>query len=435
MKMIKKIFIILLLLIPLTYAQINLEKDSFNQKETIISEIHFNNLQQDILPSDINIRSFPNNELQPTYLNLKKINKDTYYLYFQLDNPGKYIINIENIKYLENNILKQTTMNKNIEITQQIQNISISPGVFVYKQGVPAFKLKIKNNLDTANTIVLSSNSSALQFPYAVTIPGKNEKTITVKLDLNTEESKIILNLNSYKIPIFLTSKEDEKENEKIVFFLQTQGEELQIEKLSKQIKEKTTYQATIEIQNKFNISKTFNVSLTNNLKEIIQFFPASITIEPEKKSSIDLVINEDKSPKEFAYQGDLELKTEDYLTQLPISFAIEKQVKEEPIESFCGDGICDEDENNIICIEDCQPQEPIESFCGDNVCDTDENEIICSEDCSEQKQPIPTEEKSNSRIFISLIIIIILILIIFFVIRKPIQKQGFEDIIKKRTR
>jgi len=75
---------------------------------------------------------------------------------------------------------------------------------------------------------------------------------------------------------------------------------------------------------------------------------------------------------------------------------------------SYCGDGVCDDNESYLTCPEDCEltscgngicepelgenpdncwedcaPPTPPESYCGDGVCDEDENWAYCQEDCS----------------------------------------------------
>ena len=45
----------------------------------------------------------------------------------------------------------------------------------------------------------------------------------------------------------------------------------------------------------------------------------------------------------------------------------------------YCGDGICDPDEDYITCPEDCDPIH----YCGNGICDPDETWETCPEDCS----------------------------------------------------
>lgn len=51
-------------------------------------------------------------------------------------------------------------------------------------------------------------------------------------------------------------------------------------------------------------------------------------------------------------------------------------------VASFCGDGVCDSNENEITCLADC----PKALFCGDGTCSSDESSLTCSEDCKPEK-------------------------------------------------
>ncbi|MCX6745905.1 MAG: hypothetical protein NTX00_02690 [Candidatus Parcubacteria bacterium] len=67
----------------------------------------------------------------------------------------------------------------------------------------------------------------------------------------------------------------------------------------------------------------------------------------------------------------------------------------EQPKE-FCGDGICQANEDYNTCPLDCPappPPPPVEQpkeFCGDGICQANENYIICSLDCQPPPPPIP---------------------------------------------
>ncbi len=50
-------------------------------------------------------------------------------------------------------------------------------------------------------------------------------------------------------------------------------------------------------------------------------------------------------------------------------------------IESYCDDGTCDVNEDEVTCPEDCK----VPSYCGDGTCDVGENEESCLDDCKEK--------------------------------------------------
>jgi len=54
---------------------------------------------------------------------------------------------------------------------------------------------------------------------------------------------------------------------------------------------------------------------------------------------------------------------------------------------SYCGDDVCDDDEDYITCPVDCESPIP-DSYCGDDVCDDDENYDDCPCDCPNPDPP-----------------------------------------------
>lgn len=391
-----KKLIILLLLIPLVSAQIQLSKVSYDISETIQTEIFFDNLVEDIKLENIQVTDLQGNK-QSIQINLLKITDNHYYLFFEMNNQGSYILRIQNIKYKEHGILKQTSLMKNFEVSQQEKNISVFPAVFKYQIGVPTFSLKIRNNKAQAKTVKLQSNYTSLEFPQTVTIPGRTEQTTNIKLNPHQETNKkITINMENYTIPIFIVSQEQIKN---IEFYLNNQ----KISQLKKEIKEKTTSQGTLEIKNNFDEPKEFSLKLTGNLNQILRISSEQLTIN--QKEDLELYINEEQSPSEISYKGNLQVSTTDYIKRLPIELTIIKEQE--------------------------QPSETIESFCGDDFCDFEETSETCPEDCEEEIIEEPTEEpeeettekqQTKAGLVITIILIALLLIIILYVIRKPIK-------------
>lgn len=207
-----KLIILLLFLIPLVSAQIQLSKTTYDISETIQTEIFFDNLAEDITLNNIEITDLQNNK-QSMQLNLVKIKNNHYFLFFEGSNQGQYVLKIKDLKYTEYGILKQISLTKNFEITNIRKDISVFPAVFKYEKGVPSFSLRIKNNNQKAITVKLNSNSTALDFTSAITIPGRTEQATNIRLELNQQE-KIFLNVENYTIPIFILSEQQIAEPE-----------------------------------------------------------------------------------------------------------------------------------------------------------------------------------------------------------------------------
>ena len=86
----------------------------------------------------------------------------------------------------------------------------------------------------------------------------------------------------------------------------------------------------------------------------------------------------------------------------------------------FCGDRVCDSDEDCADCSKDCgKCDEPIYlGECGDGTCDADESSYTCPEDC---------EAKTPTSYWVIVIVIILLIIgIIIFLLRHKLKKIDF---------
>lgn len=87
---------------------------------------------------------------------------------------------------------------------------------------------------------------------------------------------------------------------------------------------------------------------------------------------------------------------------------------------SFCGDGICDINEDSYTCTQDCgEPQVIIEHYCGDGVCDLDESSVTCPGDC-----PAKARKDFTWLFFVLLALVIALILIIGFLLIRRFGKK-----------
>jgi len=89
--------------------------------------------------------------------------------------------------------------------------------------------------------------------------------------------------------------------------------------------------------------------------------------------------------------------------------------------ESFCGDGICNLDEDYESCPADCE-KISIDPYCGDGICNGGESSFTCEEDC----EPEPNYLWLWILLGV-LLILIILIIVIVIILKKRKNKQGFS--------
>lgn len=89
--------------------------------------------------------------------------------------------------------------------------------------------------------------------------------------------------------------------------------------------------------------------------------------------------------------------------------------------EAYCGDGVCDLNENETVCPEDCGD---IEEKCGDGFCDPGEIET-CPEDC-------PKTSNGNIMVVILIVILIIIIAVSIWFYFTKIRTTSWEEEIEE---
>lgn len=421
----KNLFLILLaltalLVLPAVSAEIHFYKDNFEKLETIQAEIVFDALAKDIALENIKITDMQGNR-QNVQINLLKITHSHYFLFFSLGNEGNYLLKAENLVYREDNILKQTSLGKNFQVVASQKNITVFPAVFRYEKGVPNFPVKITNNNQQAKTVKLYSNSTALQYPFSVTIPGRTEKEVMLRLDTEKEKSqKIYVYIDTYQIPIFIISAQ---EPGKLIFYLKSNEAETRISSLQRSIDANTPYIAELLLENTFNATMDFAVALSGELEKIARIETPVITSSFEKKTPLLLYINEQTTPQKDTYQGSIDFSSEAYKISLPVMFIIThssqpeqppepqpEQYEEPKPEELTPEPTQYEDEESN---EELQDYEPFN---------------YSKEQEQEQKQT----QKPKSGLLIAVIVLLFLLIAIFFVLRKPIKKQSFSEYIEK---
>lgn len=93
---------------------------------------------------------------------------------------------------------------------------------------------------------------------------------------------------------------------------------------------------------------------------------------------------------------------------------------------SYCGDKICNSNEDCTDCVGDCGGCIITLGYCGDGNCDDDESSFTCSADC-EAKKP-------NSKWWVFLIIIVLILAIVLFFLRHKIRNsQWFQKLFQKQ--
>ena len=172
-----KYYFLLILLIPFAIAQeINFFKPEYTPGETVQGEVINNlNIVGEITNGQIQILDNLGNK-QPILVNIIKVDDGYYLFYFDtsIAQSGPYTLNIKDILYLENNILKTTSFEKQFSINQKDYNLlSLQPGAVYFKSDENVFQAIRVSNLESyAVSLVLESTDLIIPSINPLQIPG-----------------------------------------------------------------------------------------------------------------------------------------------------------------------------------------------------------------------------------------------------------------------
>lgn len=150
----KKIFILILFLLPLISA-IDLDlKSEFNKGETLLATFSGNFLES---VSESNIVFYRGHVKIPIDFELMNVGND-YYVYALLKDKdvNNYSIALENTKYYKQGEITDEAISKNFTITETFADFSINPG---FVSTTKDFEITIQNLQDTEITININSET------------------------------------------------------------------------------------------------------------------------------------------------------------------------------------------------------------------------------------------------------------------------------------
>lgn len=295
------LFILLLIvLIPIISApEIVLSKESYSPRETLQAEITGNFLS---LKSE-NILIYQGNKVhsEPVIKDLTK-QDNRYYFYAILPNlESNFSLRIQNIQYIESGKLKTDDLIKNFTIILSNDSVlGIDQGFIVTNKDFSITIKALNKNQDIS--AVLEESGESKNF----SLIEETEKKIVFSIS-NLVSRKSFLNINNYKIPVFITKKISESESMENLEFVPSS--------LTGIISSEQDYVFKMIIENSGN--KTIsNIKLSNNFNAEIS--PNTIdSISPGNNSYIELKI---KKPKEKII-GDIIAEYSNKTTRAPVAF------------------------------------------------------------------------------------------------------------------
>ena len=301
-----KYLVLILLLIPLVYAQdLSLSKEIYYPQETFQAEVFMENLNnQDI--SVLNSLNFPSS----IGVNLNKISNAHYFISFNIPEttPGIYTLKI-----------KETQ--KQFEIKPKKTRVfSISPAFIKYtSQDKTIQKIIITNHNTQPETVEITSDS-VIPSINSITLPLKSSKSFFVKLDTTqTKNSLAILSIADYNIPIWFIADNEiisfldkeieitQETQEGLQFYIKSEGDIIDLNYLTKEIEESIPITGSLYIKNNLNESlNNLKISLTGNLQDIVKLETTEFDLATGEEKRLDIIINEDRILLEDSYSGDL---------------------------------------------------------------------------------------------------------------------------------
>ncbi|MEK6936460.1 MAG: hypothetical protein AABW58_00135 [Nanoarchaeota archaeon] len=321
------IFLILVLNISLVNAEISIFKEVYSPKEVFQAEFNFQNLAEEITPSNVKIL---NSELQPSNIGflLTKITDEKYFIHFDIpDIEGEYFLAI-NIKYLDKDILRQDTLDKKFTIRKDENDIiSISPSFLTFKTNDKNFfKVDIKNKgLNIVNVKVSEDLNLTSIFNNNLTIAKNSEDSFFFNIIESQvkDRDKLNINLNygskQFILPVYLLTN---KEKGKLSFY---KGEKEYINEHSLEIPFGNYAESSIFIEN--NLDKNLSglsLSLSQELAQVVKIgFDSIESLEQKDKIQLTLFINLNRNIKIGQYKGILKVSNKETESSLLITINI----------------------------------------------------------------------------------------------------------------
>ncbi len=333
--------IFLIFPIIVSAQEINFLQHSYKPGETLQAEIFVPNLVSEITPKDITIKDYSNKKIKLGFF-LKRISNNYYFIYFDLPlkiKDGNYTLEIKNIVYKKNNLLKETTLSKEFKINSSIQRnlFAIEPAILKFEPKTSYLKLIIKNKEAITLTLSIDSTTKLIQTSKTqLIIPANSQESINIYADIKKfkKGAKEYLNIAHYKIPIWILEGIPITTNKILSFSIIEDNKEIILDELNAELNQNQVAYENIFIKNLLNKQiHNLQISLTGNLNEIVDLNLTLIPkIKPNETITEYILINKEKSPKSDLYSGNLLIKNKEYNIEFPITLRLTKEIKKEEI-------------------------------------------------------------------------------------------------------
>ncbi len=323
------ILLILILNIYIADAEISIFKETYSPKETFQAELSFQNLVEEITPSDIKIL---NSELKSTDIGflLAKITDEKYFVYFDVPEveEGEYFL-IVNIKYIDNEVLRTDQLDKKFLVKKEENNLlSLNP-YLLFKQGEKNFfKIDLRNNGNNILNAKISEDSNSTNiFNNNLTIAKNSEDSFYFNIIEKQIEDRDKLNIKLnygdklFMLPVYLLTSEQKN---KLAFYIEKDQKEY-INSFNLEVPFGSYAESSIILENNLNKNLTnLSLFLPENLRQIIKIgFNTIEFLEAKNSLKVTLFININRDLQIGDYNGYLLVSNTETETSLPVNIKI----------------------------------------------------------------------------------------------------------------
>lgn len=316
-------FFLLLFLIILTIninAEINIIKEEYSPKETFQAELYFPGIIDEIQIIDVKILKL-NNDPTDIGIKLYKISNELYFVNYEIPNVenGIYKLVVNNIKKLENNILKKENYEKEFKITNNTNTLSLNPAFIVFNDN-NVFKINLKNNENIQNISIYDFKNLTNINPSNLILNKNSENSFYITI-LNKTEPKIDIFISysnkNYTLPIYNLNNIKEPKLQTIKFFTIKENGKIYLQKYIIEIPSRTYSTASFFIESNNNLTD-LELNLDSQLKEITKLgFDKIEFLNSNEIKEISLFLT--KPLEKNTYSGNLIIKNNYTEAKFPI--------------------------------------------------------------------------------------------------------------------
>jgi len=412
---------------------INIERSEYSSGETFQAEIEYS----EELLEYLTYRNFelinPVGEIVDISPFVFELDIGHYYIYFNLNNDlvvGNYSLLVDDISYLENNIIVQTNQTSDFSIVPSNQTLSISPGVVI---------LDSFSTSEVFNFFVVNSGSEAVDVFLESSDPNSIDFTSS-NLYINSGNSEIFdVYVDNLIFDRTGTQFLDISYGDKSYFILVWAGE-LQTSNVSLEsnlisfvsavnnfnisISSNESKEGFLEVGNFYDYSVAeINLGLTGNLEEVLNLESNILDqVSAGETSKVYININKNLDSLPGYYYGNITLDSGSDFDYFPVYIEIEGLISNNL------SGCSSDDDCNIgyycnLTDGDCIAESVVELCSSDSDCPSG---FVCNVDSGSCY--VEPEVKSIKGIVSIVVIVIILIILGYFLYKKVKNRpnQGY---------